>query len=113
MYLYAHGWGVVHGTDPKGLKEVFKYDRAGGNFLRDLDHKRIPDDLIGMELTDEKYLSVEIRDYRANHLDYGAMCEHASLMPTIRRVTLYPDAKVSLCLCCHTISDLSDCSMFS
>lgn len=101
MYLYAYGWGVSNFNDPNGCAEVYRYDRAADSFLRDLDHRRVPELLLRMSVKPDVIagggdLLAEIRDYRSNYLDYESLLNCPSLMPNIRRVMLRWGAKAGL-----------------
>ena len=71
---------------------MLPYDKGAMQLLRDLDMERIPAQLIGV-LTEAAprqswngSITVEVRDYRADHLDLDASRKRKALMPGVRSV---------------------------
>jgi uncharacterized membrane protein YgcG len=96
IHLYAHGYNIMHPHDTRHCTELLPYDKAAMKLLRAVDMNRIPSELVGVlnEASPRQSwngtITVEVRDYRADHLDMDNSRKRQALMPSVRRVRLHP-----------------------
>lgn len=110
VYVFVYGYSITLARDQNELQEVFPYDEASQDFLRDIDVGRIPISIVStwrnIEPQYQGCIVVEIRDYRSRHMDFLSIDRGLDVSPDVRRKVLRPTMQT-------TILDLTVCRKLS